>query len=76
MVLGRQEQVGNGWPGKEASRGEACVQGRTCAPEDGAHYLRARLNSSFCQNGELKQAISYAVVFEAEEVDLRQNGLG
>lgn len=56
MVLGKQEQVGSGWPGGEAGRGEACVQGRIHAPEDGAHYLRARVNSSFCQNGELNHS--------------------
>lgn len=27
VVLGKQEQVGNGWPGREAGRGEAFVQG-------------------------------------------------
>lgn len=57
VVLKKQEQVGSGWPGREAGRGEACVQGGTCAPEDGAHYLRTRVNSSFCQNGELKHRL-------------------
>lgn len=51
MVLGKQGQVGNGWPGGEAGGGEACVHGGTCAPEDGARYLRTRVNSSFCQSG-------------------------
>lgn len=57
MVLGKQEQVGSGLAGREAGQGEACLHGGTCAPEDGAHYLRARVSSSFCQSGELKHRL-------------------
>lgn len=57
VVLGKQEQVGSGLAGREAGGGEACVHGGTCASEDGAHYLGARVTSSFCQNGELKHRL-------------------
>lgn len=61
---------------EKQGRGETCVQGGTCA-QRWCTLFKSQSKQQFLPEWRVKtQAVRYAVVFETEEVDLRQNGFG
>lgn len=52
-------KAGTGWQwlARKRSRQRRGFCSGTCAPGDGAHYLRTGVSSNSCQNGELKHRL-------------------